>query len=176
MANTRSIQSIIAENNPETGAQNMEITCPICGVALELPENLPDGQHLQCPNCSKKFVINNGIATKLTCPTKKQAVKRFVDAKPKTSSPASIKFTIIYTACITLLSCIPDGKPDIIGVLFVLPLIPLAKRKEKAWRALMVLCYISFGGAIVMIILAITSKQFASIFFAAFSALVTLPI
>lgn len=33
----------------------MTIICPKCGNAIESPDNLVDGQHVQCPYCGEKF-------------------------------------------------------------------------------------------------------------------------
>lgn len=38
----------------------MNITCPNCGIKLELPDSIGEGQHLQCPECLCRFAIWNG--------------------------------------------------------------------------------------------------------------------
>lgn len=52
----------------------MEITCPSCGCALELPEGIVDGCHLQCTECDAKFEINNGEATLLAFKLRPKAI------------------------------------------------------------------------------------------------------
>ena len=34
----------------------MDLKCPFCGGIGCVEENIPDGQHLQCPHCSKTYV------------------------------------------------------------------------------------------------------------------------
>ena len=74
----------------------MQITCPICGTELEFPDNLPEGQHLQCPDCAKKFVIHAGIATPLTYFAKKHTDVKPIDLVPKIPGLTTVGLVIIY--------------------------------------------------------------------------------
>ena len=58
----------------------MEITCPNCGIKLELPAGVQEGRHLRCSVCDKKFLYDSQpkiqlkiyaqAATKMPLPTK----------------------------------------------------------------------------------------------------------
>ena len=200
----------------------MQITCPICGIELELPDNLSEGRHLQCSECNIKFVIHAGIATPLAQSfTNRHSVnykasagrqlslrqiQRIDVTSDKTTqsrdavlsirklfllAPASIKFIAIYTICLValdLVACAAFGdKPSSIGIILFISIFPLLKRKEKAWRWLAIICYLSFAASAVMIVCAFTldnidgilpgiSSKVEFIVTGILSALVNLPI
>ncbi len=74
----------------------MEISCPVCGTNLELPYNIQEGQHLQCPDCNKKFVVHDGIATPLMYFTKRRTVEPSMDLVPKIPGITVAGIIILY--------------------------------------------------------------------------------
>jgi uncharacterized membrane protein len=91
-------------------------------------------------------------------------------------APASIKFITTYIFCIAMLDSIAGGRPSVVGFIFLLPCLPLLKRKEKAWRTLLIECYLSFGASILLVVIALTSRSDNGMLgIAITSAIVTLP-
>lgn len=74
----------------------MEISCPVCRTILELPEHLPEGQHLQCSECRKKFVVHNGSTMPLTLFDKQQARNHSIDLVPKIPGITVAGIIILY--------------------------------------------------------------------------------
>ena len=97
----------------------MRITCPNCRVPLELPDGLPDNQHLNCPNCNKTFTLRSGI----TPLAPGVGVVRNVGASMKIKIPKlTLAAFIIFYALLGLgiigsLGELPDGIPGILGCL-----------------------------------------------------------
>ena len=185
----------------------MQIQCPGCGIELELPPEAV-GRHLLCDACNTKFEVELSAARVVQQPKiiSKEA-KRTYDKKQLDDlaqskglkkfyrlfvlAPASIKFIAIYTICLVVLdlvACATFGdKPSSIGIILLISLFPLLKRKEKAWRWLAVLCYLSFAASAVMLVIAFTldnidgilpgiSSKVEFIVTGILSALVNLPI
>lgn len=66
----------------------MNISCPNCGTDLELPDDVENGQHLECPDCSCRFFMWNGecrilslIAVPAAVPPSSRPIGRPVDVK-----------------------------------------------------------------------------------------------
>ena len=170
----------------------MRITCPGCGVELELPSDA-FGRHLRCDACGTKFEVNLSISRILqqpkiiskesTRPYDKKQLDDLAQSKGLKKfyrlfvlAPASIKFITAYIFCmfvLDLLNCIDGDKPTPAIVLFFLPCLPLLQRKEKAWRSLLVLCYFSFGAALLLAVLAVTSTAVSQIYNGALSLAIT---
>lgn len=171
----------------------MKITCPGCGVELELPPEAV-GRHLLCDVCNTKFEVSLSASRIMQQPkiinagTKRSFDKKQLDDLAQSKglkkfyrlfilAPASIKFITIYIFCMASLDSIAGGKPSPVGFLFLLPCFPLLKRKDKAWRALLIACYFSLGASILLVVLWITSyigNEMLGI--AITSAIVTFPI
>ena len=155
----------------------MQIQCPGCGIELELPPEAV-GRHLLCDACNTKFEVELSVARVVQQPkiiskeTKRPCDKKQLDDLAQSRglkkfyrlfvlAPASIKFITAYISCMFALdftlSCINGDKPTPAIVLFFLPCFPLLKRKDKAWRSLLILCYFSFGASILLAVLAVTS-------------------
>ena len=181
----------------------MQIQCPGCGIELELPPEAV-GRHLLCDACNTKFEVELSAARVVQQPkiiskkAKRPCDKKQLDDLAQSKglkkfyrlfilAPASIKFITIYIFCMASLDSIARGKPSPVGFLFLLPCFPLLKRKEKAWRWLAVLCYLSFAASAVMLVSAFTldnidgilpgiSSKVEFIVTGILSALVNLPI
>lgn len=171
----------------------MIITCPGCGAELVLPTEA-FGHHLLCDVCNTKFEVSLSvsrivqqpkiISTGANSPLNKKQLDDFAQSKGHKKfyrllvlAPASIKFITAYIFCMFVLDSIARGKPSTVGFLFLLPCFPLLKRKDKAWRVLLILCYLSFCMSILLIVLAATShSNDGMIGIAITSAIVTFPV
>ena len=181
----------------------MQIQCPGCGIELELPPEAV-GRHLLCDVCNTKFEVSLSASRVVQQPkiiskeAKRPYDKKQLDDLAQSKglkkfyrlfilAPDSIKFITIYIFCMASLDSIAGGKPSPVGFLFLLPCFPLLKRKEKAWRWLAVLCYLSFAASAVMLVSAFTldnidgilpgiSSKVEFIVTGILSALVNLPI
>ena len=170
----------------------MRITCPGCGAELELPSDAV-GRHLLCDVCDTKFEVNLSVSrilqrpkiitTKAKRPCDRKQLDDIAQSKGLKKfyrlfvlAPASIKFITAYIFCMFVLDSIAGGRPSTVGFLFLLPCLPLLKRKDKAWRALLILCYLSLGTSILLTVLAVTSRADKGMLVIAItSAIVTLP-
>ena len=157
----------------------MQIQCPGCGIELELPPEAV-GRHLLCDACNTKFEVELSAARVVQQPkiiskeTKRPCDKKQLDDLAQSKglkkfyhlfrlAPASIKFITTYIFCMFVLdfmgNSIAGNKPSAAGFLFLMLCFPLLKRKDKAWRALLILCYLSFGVSILLIVLAVTTHD-----------------
>ena len=150
----------------------MKITCPGCGIELELPPEAV-GRHLLCDACNTKFEVELSATRVVQQPkiiskeTKRPYDKKQLDNLAQSKglkkfyllfilAPASIKFIATYIFCMFVLDLVLNSvaghKPSTAAVLYLMLCFPLLKRKDKAWRALFILCCLSFGISIFLIV------------------------
>lgn len=158
------------------------ISCPICETELELPENLPEDQHLRCSDCGKKFVIRSGVATPLTLQATLILVLRWIGAVVL-PLPGAWLISVVNRFCLNMMG-LDESFLAYLGVTFAtggsVPFIAynLAPRKRaitalvisSLWIAFLVFCLGAYWRRLTVLILLSHFAEFAGIIVGVVSA------
>lgn len=152
----------------------MEITCPNCGIKLELPAGVQEGRHLRCSVCDKKFLYN---------PKPKMQLKIHAQVATKMPLPAKIACVILYFCYILgaingLIKLLNRPSSMVISVatlvlqIYVISLINAVRKRQNKSRIALTVAH----ALIILVAAAFCIAARAGMFSALIIALQTIPL